>query len=562
MNDEDQGGTHTIDDAQFPLVLTNVTVTAGDRTLLKNVSVTIPDGEMTVIVGGSGAGKSVLLRILSGLILPDDPVLPWSGQIDHGEGRKLGRVGIVFQQFALFDELSATGNVRFAIDHRRRLSRPPEQTAVEWLEELRVPAGVPVSALSGGQKQRLAIARTLAADPEIVLYDEPTSGLDSASGRQVAELIRRTQRTHRRTSIVVTHDYETLLPIADHVLLLDSDAKSLTRVDRNEWHEIANRMKPVSQTVSASASVESRSASKDASTTERDNGLTPNGEAETTTTSDLSTPQRWLNSLAGQLLDGLHVSGTAILALIRLPLDLIPAWPRVAWGLRFLFHYLRLVCGPSAWVYLLMSGLIVGFTSTYFTFKFLPFELYTKPLLLEDLLSAIGFALYRVLVPVLATTLIAARCGAAVAADVGVKRYGSQIEAIQTLGIRPQAYLLTPILFAFIVGTPLLEWLAFWSAQAISLISFVGTHPDRGPHFWELHFTDRLRQPNSWFYDGVGWLFLKNVLCGLGVGLISYYRGARPKQSATDVSNAITSTVLWATLYVLMIHFLVAFYEF
>lgn len=549
MNDDGQEGAEASESGRLPLVLTKVTVAAGERTLLRDVSVTIPDGEITVIVGGSGAGKSVLLRILSGLILPADPVLPWSGQIDHGGGRKLGRVGIVFQQFALFDELSATGNVRFAIDHRRRSRRPPEQTATEWLNELRVPAGVPVSALSGGQKQRLAIARTLAADPEIVLYDEPTSGLDSASGRQVAELIRRTQRTHQRTSIVVTHDYETLLPIADHVFLLDSESQSLTPVAREQWDSIADRMKPVAQSSIVQASL--------SSTNQDDRAL-----ADDHVVNAQSLAKRAQMSFATHAFDSLHVTGTAVLALLRLPFDLVPAWPRITWGLRFLTHYLRLVCGPSAWVYLLMSGLIVGFTSTYFTFKFLPFELYTKPLLLEDLLSAIGFALYRVLVPVLATTLIAARCGAAVAADVGVKRYGAQIEALQTLGIRPRAYLLTPILFAFIVGTPLLEWLAFWSAQAISLVSFVSTHPDRGPHFWELHFTDRLRQSTSWFYDGVGWLFLKNVLCGLGVGLIAYYRGARPKQSATDVSEAITSTVLWATLYVLMIHFLVAFYEF
>lgn len=533
---------------QLPLVLANVTVTAGGRDLLKNVTVTMPDGEITVIVGGSGAGKSVLLRILSGLIERDDAVLPWSGKIDHGNDKPLGRVGIVFQQFALFDELSPTANVQFAIDHRRQSKLTAEQTAQQWLEELRVPTKVPVAGLSGGQKQRLAIARTLAADPEVVLYDEPTSGLDSASGRQVAELIRRTQQTHRRTSIVVTHDYETLLPIADHVLLLDSEAKSLVNVPREEWHLIPERMKPVSRSEATSSS--GKGSKKQTGASDQD--------AETYS----AATGRLASMISTSVVDALSVTGTSLIALCRLPIDLFPAWPRIRWGLRFLAHYLRLVCGPSAWVYLLMSGLIIGFTSTYFTFKFLPYELYTKPLLLEDLLSAIGFALYRVLVPVLATTLIAARCGAAVAADVGVKRYGAQVEALQTLGIKPRVYLLTPILMAFVLGTPILEWLAFWSAQMISLASFVATHPNQGPYYWEHHFTDRLRQAGSWFYDGIGWLLLKNVLCGLGVGLIAYYRGVRPKQSATDVSNAITSTVLWATLYVLMVHFAVAFYEF
>ena len=86
--------------------------------------------------------------------------------------------------------------------------------------------------------------------------------------------------------------------------------------------------------------------------------------------------------------------------------------------------------------------------------NFLPFSLYTQPLLIDELLSSVGFALYRILVPVLATVLIAARCGAAVAADVGVKRYGGQVDAMQTLGFQPHKYLLVPIVFAFIIATP------------------------------------------------------------------------------------------------------------
>lgn len=547
----EQGPTAT--EKARPLVLRKVTLRAGGRLLLNETSAEMPDAQITVIVGGSGAGKSVLLRILAGLIPQDDPTLQWSGSIDHGTGGSLGRIGIVFQQFALFDEWSATGNVRFALDHRRRRDLPPEQSARQWLDELRVPADVPVAALSGGQKQRLAIARTLAADPEVVLYDEPTSGLDAASGRQVAALIRRTQQGHRRTSIVVTHDYQILLPIADHVLLLDAETKQLVPVPRSEWSQIPERMQPVPQ--------------EDAQEAISDNAAAPERGKESAASRGTAASRSAMKHLRVSRIqagvgDFLETSGNALIGALRLPIDLIPAWPRMLWGLRFLAHYLRLVCGPSAWIYLLLSGLIVGFTSTYFTFRFLPYQLYTKPLLLEDLLSSIGFALYRVLVPILATVLVAARCGAAVAADVGVKRYGAQVEALQTLGVRPRSYLLTPILFSFIIGTPILEWIAFQSAQWISLVSFVAAHPEQGPHFWSVHFNRRLLVPASFVYGGFGWLMLKTVLCGVGVAAISYYRGLRPKQSARDVSDAITSTVLWATLYVLLIHFLVAFYEF
>lgn len=515
-----------------PLRLVDVRCEAGDRVLIEDTSVTIPGGKITVIVGGSGAGKSVLLRVLAGLLPRQGTTIRWSGTIDEGEGVPLRRVGIVFQQFALFDELSPAGNVQFAIDHREDRSHAPAQTAEQWLDELGVPSSTAVVALSGGQKQRLAIARTLAAEPDIVLYDEPTSGLDAASGRRVAQLIRQTQTAHRRTSVVVTHDYETLLPIADAVLLLDSDTRRLQFVPRDSWGEIQNRMKPVS--VAAAPA-----------------------RADTVAVRCRSGSDAFLTA-----------TGSAVVTAARLPWDLLPLFPRAGWGLRFLAHYLRLVGGPSAWIYLILAGLIVGFTTTYFTFRFLPFRIYTQPLLIDELLASIGFALYRILVPVLATVLIAARCGAAVAADVGVKRYGGQVEAIRTLGVQPKAYLLVPIVLAFVVATPLLEWLAFSSARLISLVTFTRSHESIGAFYWGQHFYRNLDsgEPSGplglKLHLGWGWVLLKNVVCGVGTGTIGYYRGLAPKQSASDVSRGITTTVLWTTLYVLVVHFLAALIEF
>ncbi|MFG0288389.1 MAG: ABC transporter permease, partial [Rhodopirellula sp. JB044] len=264
---------------------------------------------------------------------------------------------------------------------------------------------------------------------------------------------------------------------------------------------------------------------------------------------------------------------------VRLPFDAIPWVPRPKWAGRFLLHYLALVGGPTGCVYLLIAGLIVGFTTTYFTLRFLPFRLYTQPLLIDELLASIGFALYRILVPVLATVLIAARCGAAVAADVGVKQYGGQIDALQTFGIRRAAYLLVPIMGAFLIATPILEWLAFTASHWISRMTFVVCYPEIGIHFWTQHFFRNLTLPPDpqgnaawgsslpvlgWFLlgKGWGWVVLKNTLCGFGTAGIAYHQGITPKQSANDVSHSITATVLWATLYVLVVHFVIALLEF
>ncbi|MEL6110032.1 MAG: ABC transporter permease [Planctomycetota bacterium] len=512
------------------LELDHLTVHAGERCLLDDTGVRFPAAKITVVVGGSGTGKSMLLRILAGLLPTNGESVRWSGEIKFGESEKARpRVGIVFQQFALFDELSATGNVQFALDHRKKKTDGKQEAdawnAKQWLENLGVPKGVPVSLLSGGQKQRLAIARTLAASPDVLLYDEPTSGLDAASGKLVADLIRETQSVHHRTSIVVTHDYETLLPIADQVILLDAQAQQLVEVPREQWDEIPARMAPV--------------------------------------TAVNEEPPVKRPFFVRRFVDGfLETTGGAVSAAVSLPFKLVPVVPRLRWAARFVLHYLRLVAGPSAWVYLVLAGLIVGFTATYFTFRFLPFRLYTQPLLIDELLASIGFTLYRILVPILATVLIAARCGAAVAADVGVKQYGGQIDAMRTLGVASRAYLLLPIVIAFLIGTPLLEWMAFHSARFISMIAFSASYPEIGPYFWQQHFERALIEPGSWLFRGWEWVLTKNLICGLGTAAIAYYQGLAPKRSASDVSHSITRTVLWTTLFVLVVHFAVALNEF
>src|SRR5690606_13355572 len=143
-------------------------------------------------------------------------------------------------------------------------------------------------------------------------------------------------------------------------------------------------------------------------------------------------------------------------AALTLPLRLFPWWRSQRWGLWFLAHYLRLVAGPSAWTYLAVTGLIVGFVATHFTFAYLPYARYTEPLITEEVLGAIGYAQFRVLIPLIATILVAARCGAAVASDVANKTYGRQMDALRSLGASPRRYVLTNVLWSFLIGTPVL----------------------------------------------------------------------------------------------------------
>ncbi len=507
----------------------DIHVTAGTQHLLKGTSAEFRSGDITLIVGPSGVGKSILLRMMAGLLGPVTEGIRWTGKVlIDGASTKCGKAGVVFQSFALFDELSPMSNMEFARTSGGDHANPV--TSRELLEQLRVPGNVPTSRLSGGQRQRLAIARTLAYNPSAILYDEPTSGLDPLTGRQVADLIRDTHDKFGKTSVIVTHDYHSLMPIADRIYLLDPQQGQLIDVPKAEWESIPDRLAPM-----ASA------------TTKKHDDL------ETKTIGE---------QFKTGLTDFFVGTTNAFVAALTGIISLLPVWKNPVWGMRFFAHYARLVFGPTAWLYLMASGLISGFVTTYFTFQFLPYAKYTEPLLAEDLLTALGFAMYRIFVPVLSCVLIAARCGAAVTSDIGGRQFGNQIDAMKTFGTRPQFYLLTPIMWSFLIGTPLLTFAAYYVAKYTSLVTFVLADPRRGPDFWHQHFHRGLEELGQFTYEGFGWLISKLLVCGVGIAIISYYQGRKPKYSTSDVSRSVTSTILWATLFSLTVHFIFALFEY
>jgi ABC-type transporter Mla maintaining outer membrane lipid asymmetry ATPase subunit MlaF/ABC-type transporter Mla maintaining outer membrane lipid asymmetry permease subunit MlaE len=514
--------------ASKPISIRGLHVRAGERELLVDASADIAAGKITLLIGPSGVGKSVLMRIVAGLIPHDHESIVWSGQIEMGmDPCQQGDFGVVFQSFALFDELSPVANVQFALDHA---GSPPEFGPRDLLSRLNVPVDVRTVLLSGGQRQRLAIARAIAYNPPAMLYDEPTSGLDPENARKVGELIRETQRLHGKTSLVVTHDYEYLLPIADAVLVLDPIGKSIRELPKADWSRLGELLQPMAMVASQKAD---------------DLSIDVPGEAL------VRRGRKFLVNTA-------QAAESVALGLMAL----VPVWKSPRWGMRYLAHFARLVFGPTAWFYLFIAGLITGFVTTYYIFQFLPYALYTEPLLVDDLLSATGFSLYRIFVPILATVLIAARCGAAVTADIGSKQYSNQVDALQTFGVNPRQYLLSPIMISFLVGVPLLVLIAFFTARLTSVVTFSITHPDHGPDYWYQYFHFSLHEVNQWWYEGTAWMLAKITCCGMGIAIISYHVGMRPKFSSADVSRSVTATILWSTLFVLVIHFSFAFIEF
>lgn len=202
--------------------------TFGSRQILKDVSLTVKDGETMVILGASGSGKSTLLKLIIGLLTPT------SGEV-LVDGKDMGRLseeelnkarrnmGFVFQYSALFDSMNVKENVAFGLRMHTKL---PEEEIDRIVKEKLHLVGLDgieslmPSSLSGGMKKRVSLARAIALEPKIILYDEPTAGLDPIRSIDISLLIKHTQKALHATSVVVTHDLKSAEMIADRMAFL------------------------------------------------------------------------------------------------------------------------------------------------------------------------------------------------------------------------------------------------------------------------------------------------------------------------------------------------------
>ena len=216
------------DSAQPIIVFDDVSISFDGRSVLENVSFSVGRGETLCILGRSGVGKSVSLRMLMGFLKPDSGSIRVEGQEITGlseEGLRAirKRITMVFQNGALFDSMSVRENVAFPLREKGGLAEDQVNLIVDRLIGLAgaedVVDSLPAS-LSTGRKRAVAMARALAAQPEIVLYDEPTTMVDPITARRLGSLIQRLKHQLGFTSIVVTHDTRFAQELADTVLFL------------------------------------------------------------------------------------------------------------------------------------------------------------------------------------------------------------------------------------------------------------------------------------------------------------------------------------------------------
>lgn len=524
--------------------------------IYRDVDLRAAEGELVLLLGPSGGGKSLLANYLMNIVDPLTETL----LLDEGAALRVwvddrplevladvyppdlrGRIGIMFQGLGLFEDLTAEDNLRFAND-QARTPRRGEEWAL-WLartwralgldEGLR---GEPVGRLSGGQRQRVALGRMLAYRPEIMIFDEPTSALDPQAARNAVALIRDAHvRGDSRLTLVITHDYERFLPAADRVWFLTQERR------------FVDDAPPRAAAVYA-ALLEA----------ERLPAGRPLPEDERLT-HEARCRDRWWESAVER----------GLLALARGRKSLLNPWfPR------YLGHFFREIVVKGLPFHLL-AGFFLGLVATYFSFnaelgsvpvadgRTVAVSRFIVPTFFTDMLTGFGKVLYRALIPLFSCVFVAARAGTAVTAYLAEMRdeRTRQWDALRAFGVDPYFFFVPQLVICFALGCILLSYAAFWCAAAGSLLISLVTNPLCSFYTWYDSFWLGLSPRYGFWFAGSELLLLKAGLSGTAIALISTHFGTRPRRTSLDTMKHLSAANVLSIMAILCIFFAILVWE-
>src|SRR5919197_1594873 len=220
----------------------NITKRFGEYVALDDVSVEVEAGSLTALLGPSGSGKSTLLRVIAGLERPDSGQVCLDGRDVTDIPPQRRGVGFVFQHYAAFKHMTVWENVAFGLRIRRRPRAEIRQRVAELLELVqlaRLGDRYPAQ-LSGGQRQRMGLARALAVDPKVLLLDEPFGALDARVRKELRVWLRRLHDETRTTTVIVTHDQEEAMDVADRVVVMNAGRIEQIASPRDLYDKPAN----------------------------------------------------------------------------------------------------------------------------------------------------------------------------------------------------------------------------------------------------------------------------------------------------------------------------------
>jgi len=243
--------TTEVANAAEPVIrITNLRKQFGSKVVLSDFSLELRRGESIVVLGRSGSGKSVLIKCIIGLYMPDNGGINILGrdisELDHeGMDEMRAHVGFLFQSNALYDSMTVRENLEFPM--RRHMKEINKEEANRRVMEALTNVGLAHTVdmmpaeLSGGMQKRVALARTLILNPEIMLYDEPTTGLDPVTGKEISTLMTEIQRIYNTSSIIISHDMKCVERTADRIaVLLDGSCYALGTYDELRMSEDVN----------------------------------------------------------------------------------------------------------------------------------------------------------------------------------------------------------------------------------------------------------------------------------------------------------------------------------
>ncbi len=216
------------------LQVRNLTHKFDDKTALNNVSFDVMDGEFLAILGPSGCGKTTILRILIGLLEATSGTIMMGDQDITKAPSSKRNMGIVFQNYALFENMTVLQNVQYAMKIKKETKSNATKAAIEMIRRMGLEEHMhkKPSELSGGQQQRVAIARTLVLHPNVILFDEPMSALDVETRLSLRKEIKQIQAEFGTTMIYITHDQEEAFAMADRIMVMEES--NLVQIDTPE----------------------------------------------------------------------------------------------------------------------------------------------------------------------------------------------------------------------------------------------------------------------------------------------------------------------------------------
>lgn len=469
--------------------------------LLRDGALEIKPAELVLLVGPSGSGKSTLLLLLGGLLATGPGEWEVQGHLTCGDERidlaqdRSGIGGVVFQNYALFDDLDAQENLRIALDHAQRGADMSATDVVGMLSDINPRQSI--SSSSGGQRQRLAIARTVVANQPVLLFDEPNSGLDIASAKRLLEVIRNLCRTMGKPALIAVHHFEALLPLADRVMLIDPRTRRLVE------------MPPIA------AQVEAR--------------LEQAADGREGAAAAQSRDTRW--RLASR-----HHSR---------------AW----WFARYVLGYFWLLCAaPIMLLYMGSGAVILGFVTVWFGFNYHSFGGILKSALHDETLVGLGMVQSRVAIPLIANLLFVARNSAVIAADVGNRVLSSQFQAMANLNIPGRAYVFSSIVLTMVAGSVGFLVLALlvggWAAQETWHLQF----PTQYRALFRTQFFRNVLTADGWPLPIMGWVVVKAALSALLAAGSSILIALRPQPSSQAVNHSVANAIVIGVILTLIVH--------